>query len=279
MTSAEPAESHIVTRFDRDTAVARIGPDRYAARLARRWQVGRGENGGYLGAVLLRALSETVGDPTRRIRSLTIHYPGPAVAGPAEVSCRIEHRGRSLTSVSARMDQEGRTVSLALGEFVSALPSPIEHDDLRAPAIAAPEQIEPLDHDGTLPAFTHQFEHRFAHGAALHSRNQQAESGGWLRLRETRRADALLVTALTDAWLPALFVATPERMAVPTIDLTVHFRRRPESAVLQDGNVHVLFSTRLATDGFCEEDGLLWDSHGALIAQSRQLALVQPTVA
>jgi acyl-CoA thioesterase len=263
------------TDFDQDTSVEKMPQNRFAAQVSGRWRVGAAANGGYLSAILLRALGETVNDPARQIRSLTIHYLNPAVEGPAAVSCCIERQGRSLTTVSARMEQAGRTVCLALGAFTSALSSVIEHDQLPAPPLAVPEQLEPLPDDRSLPEFTHRFEYRFGHGPNLHSGSQAVETGGWLRLRETRPVDTLLVAALADAWIPAVFVATPERVPVPTIDLTIHFRRGIDEAEFDGGFVQVLFSTRLVTEGFCEEDGFLWDTRGRLVAQSRQLALVQ----
>ena len=64
-------------------------------------------------------------------------------------------------------------------------------------------------------------------------------------------------------------------MAVPTVDLTVHFRAplpppgaRPEDSYL------VVFRTRVAAGGFMEEDGELWSRDGVLLCQSRQLAVV-----
>jgi acyl-CoA thioesterase len=59
-------------------------------------------------------------------------------------------------------------------------------------------------------------------------------------------------------------------LAAPTIELTVHFR-----APLPAAGEWVLgvFETKVARDGFFEEDGTLWTEDGELIAQSRQLAL------
>jgi acyl-CoA thioesterase len=59
---------------------------------------------------------------------------------------------------------------------------------------------------------------------------------------------------------------------VSTIDLTIHFRAKlplPADWLL------VRFESRLARDGFIEEDGELWTTDGRLIAHSRQLALLQ----
>jgi acyl-CoA thioesterase len=49
----------------------------------------------------------------------------------------------------------------------------------------------------------------------------------------------------------------------------VNVRRRPAP-----GWIQAQFQTRDMADGRMIEDGLLWDSQGHLIAQSRQLALL-----
>ena len=64
----------MASRFDDETAVRRIGDDAYTATMAESWWVMRGPNGGYLAAVILRALTDAVGDAARSPRSLTVHY-------------------------------------------------------------------------------------------------------------------------------------------------------------------------------------------------------------
>ena len=70
---------------------------------------------------------------------------------------------------------------------------------------------------------------------------------------------------------PALFAAMP-MTGVPTVELTVHWRGRPAGA-WHYGE----FRTNNLTRGYLEEDGLLWGEDGALVAQSRQLALYLTT--
>jgi acyl-CoA thioesterase len=62
-----------------------------------------------------------------------------------------------------------------------------------------------------------------------------------------------------------------------TLDLTVHFRDHAALDAL-DASDYVLstFRTRMASEGFFEEDGEIWSRDGRLIAQSRQLAIATP---
>ena len=64
-------------RFDRDTAVRPGASGAFEACVDRGWWVVAGPNGGYVAALLLRALALAQGDPARAPRSLTIHYVSP----------------------------------------------------------------------------------------------------------------------------------------------------------------------------------------------------------
>ena len=88
-------------------------------------------------------------------------------------------------------------------------------------------------------------------------------------------ADALVVAAMTDAWFPAVFTRLTEPAALPTIDLTIHFRAPlPLAGARPDDWLLAVFRSRLGRDGFVEEDGEIWSADGELLAQSRQLALM-----
>src|SRR5215207_8647502 len=110
--------------FDRETSVQPVADGRYESHLDRAWWVHRGPNGGYLAAIVLRALTEAVGDEERSPRSLTVHYAAPPVEGTLEVATVIERAGRSLTTCSARLEQRGKLIGLALGAFSHARPGP-----------------------------------------------------------------------------------------------------------------------------------------------------------
>jgi acyl-CoA thioesterase len=262
-----------MTRFDRDTAIESKGGGVYAARIDRGWWVVRGPNGGYVAAIVLRAFVGAV-DADRAPRSLTIHYTAPPDEGPVRVETRVERVGRSLTTVSGRMLQGDRVLALALAAFSKSRVGP-SFDHAPRPEARPPEDCEPFR--GFIP-MNERYEYRHAIGALPGSGAEQALIGGWIRSAEPRVADAPLVAAFTDAWPPACFAPAPNRESVgpvPTVDLTIHFRRDLPLAGARPDDFHLaVFRSRFAEQGFVEEDGEVWSRDGVLLAQSRQLAVI-----
>jgi acyl-CoA thioesterase len=266
----------VSTRFDDDTAVVATGEGRYRARIDPGWWIGAGPNGGYLAAILLRAAEQSAGDPERAPRSLTVHYTAPPREGPAQVEARVERAGGALTTVSARLLQEGQVVALALAAFSKPRRRGHQLQQARMPEAPPPERCPRLERH--IPIHE-RYEHRWALGALPFQGGEHALCGGWIRLEEPRVVDAALAAAYTDAFPPALFSVLSDREAtagVPTVDLTIHFRAPlPRPGAAPDDYTLAVFRSRVALEGFIEEDGELWSPDGVLLAHSRQLALAR----
>jgi acyl-CoA thioesterase len=267
------------TKFERDTAVTRVTEDAFDASVDEGWLVMRGPNGGYVAAIVLRALKERVGDPSRPPRSLTLHYVSPAEVGPVRVTTSIERVGRSLTACSARLHQGDRLVALAMAAFSSARPGPV-FCDLPMPAVEPAARIEPDVIPPEAPPIAHRWDTRWAIGQPPWGKGplaREAVAGGWIRLEEPQVLDAHAVAAVTDAWVPPVFSRIREPIVVPTVDLTVHFRASlPLPDATPDDYLLAVFRTEAANEGFLEESGEVWSKDGTLVAQSRQLAVVTP---
>jgi acyl-CoA thioesterase len=265
--------------FDRETAVRPLGDGRYEAHLDRSWWVHRGPNGGYLAAIVLRALTESVGDAERSPRSLTVHYAAPPAEGALEIATTLERAGRSLTTCSARLTQNDKLIGLALGAFSHPRHGP-EFSDLAPPAAPPAEQsplIEPPSHDPMTPDIAFRWENRMVRGGFGPESEGEAVIARWIRLPERRVVDALVVSAMTDAVIPAVFGRIHEQIIVPTVDLTIHFRSSlPLPDAAPDDHVLAEFRTNVVAEGFLEEDGVIWSRDGVLLAQSRQLAAILP---
>jgi acyl-CoA thioesterase len=262
-----------VTIFESDTAVRLRSPGVYEAHVDEKWWVFRGPNGGYIAAILLRAMTEAVGDAARAARSLTVHYLTPPTPGDAQVEVAIEREGRSLTSTAARLLQDGRLVATALAAFSSGRDGP-EYSEVQMPPVPPAAEVARRTPEGA-PPHTEMFDFRPALGGPPFSAGDEALTGGWFRLREPQLADPVVMTAYADGWFPAVFSRTRDPIGVPTVDLTVHFREPlPLSDAMPEDFYLVVFRAPLSHGGFMVEDGEIWSPDGRLVAQARQLAVV-----
>jgi acyl-CoA thioesterase len=280
----------ILSTFDRDTAVQRVDApsldgDRpaqtaFTAEISPDWRAGRGPHGGYLAAILLRALVETVADPSRSPRSLTIHYARAPEPGPALIHTTIEREGRSLSTLSARMEQDGSLVALVLAAFSVPWSAP-EIAELEMPDVAPPD---PVRESGAL---LNKFAPQFVRHLVIQPRmgaipftgsDHPMEIGGWLGLVDERPIDAISLAFFSDALFSPPFIRLTEPAATPTIDLTVHFRTPMPRTPHSDPAELCLarFSSGLVHEGFFEEDGVIWAADGTVLIQSRQLGIVLP---
>jgi acyl-CoA thioesterase len=261
-----------VPTFDEDTALVPVGENRWTGEIADGWATPRGPLGGYVLALLLRAFDLAVADPKRSARSVTMHFLRVPEVGPVELTATIERAGRSLSTLSGRMERDGKLLGLALAAYSIPWESPLLGDEAM-PTVEPPAGREPVGDlgRGEPPSFTKRLtmQHRF--GEPPFSEADEGLTGGWLGLREERPVDALTLAVLADAWFPAPWPRLKALAPAPTIDLTIHFR---VPLPLDDTLLLGRFRNRVVRDGFFDEDGELWTPDGRLVAQSRQLALL-----
>lgn len=258
--------------FDTDTRVAPAGEGAYTAELTDRWNaLGGVPNGGYLLAVALRALGAGMPLPDPVVASAT--YLRPGAAGPARIETEVVRAGRRMATGEARLLQGDREIVRLLATFAD-----LEQADGRTEVHSRPPELPPPDEardmmDGAPPLpgvnITERFEYRPAElpGWAQGSPNGTADLAFWLRFRDGREPDPLALCAMVDCAAPAVL-----ELGVPgsaTIELTVHVRGRPAPGWLACRAL-----TRHVIGGFHEEDFEIWDSTGALVAQSRQFAVL-----
>jgi hypothetical protein len=264
------------SEFDRDTAVTLRAPGVHEARLSPGWTVMNVLNGGYLLAVIGRALGDAL--PHSDPFAVSAHYLTPSRPGPAVVRTETLRTGRTLSTGQASLlqtEEDGteteRIRVLASYGDLDALP-----DDVRT--AAKPPEIPPLERcvdvaDGPAPpgdfAIIDRFDMRLdpaTIGWAVGEPSRRGEIRGWFDLADGRPADPLSLLLTADALPPTAFDLGLPGWA-PTVELTVHIRSRPAP-----GPLRVALTTRNLAGGFLEEDAEIWDSEDRLVAQSRQLA-------
>jgi len=265
------------SEFDRDTALVRRAPGVYDIDLSAGWTIINAVNGGYLLAVLGRALADAL--PHADPFTISAHYLTASQPGPAVVRTDVVRTGRTLSTGQASLfqhDEEGKEVErirvLASYGDLDALP-----DDVRTtalpPAIPPMDQcFGPQDAPAPIPGSSAITDRLFLKldpatlGWALGAPSGKGEMRSWFGLADGRDADPLSLLLAVDALPPTAFEIGLSGW-VPTVELTVHVRCRPAP-----GPLRVSITTRNLAGGFLEEDAEVWDSADRLVAQSRQLA-------
>ena len=263
--------------FDTDVTLRPAGAGTFDVEVPAHWRIGPGAtNGGYVAAVLTRALEAAVADPERPPRSLTVHYLAACGHGPARIATTVERDGRSMTTLSARMAQGDATVALALAAFGRPRPG-LDFQDQPMPEAPPPEAVPAWEPVAGAPTFASRWEHRVCIGGTPFTRAARAVSGGWVRLREPRIVDAGQLAAMSDGWYPpVLLLLDRPRGVAPTVELTIHFRATvPLAGAGPEDFSFAVFSSRVGAEGYWESDGVIWSRDGRVLAQARQLAIFQ----
>lgn len=278
---AEATSAHISlgnSEFDRGTAVTRRGSEEgvYDALLAPGWTVMNVLNGGYLLAVIARALGDAL--PHSDPFAVSAHYLTPSAPGPAVVRTETVRSGRTLSTGQASLYQAGED-----GAEVERIRVVASYGDLDALSedvrtAAKPPEIPPLERcvetaGAPRPPGDFALIDRLALrldpatvGWAVGAPSGRGEMRGWFDFADGRAADPLSLLLAVDALPPTSFELGLQGWT-PTVELTVHVRCRPAP-----GPLRIALTTRNLAGGFLEEDAEIWDSADRLVAQSRQLA-------
>ncbi|MEQ6903230.1 thioesterase family protein [Nocardioides sp. YIM 152588] len=256
--------------LDEAVACEPLGDGVQRVDLTTDWNTANGTpNGGYILAVLQHAAMQDAAHPDPL--SIAVTYFRPATAGPADVHVREVRVGRRVSTYDAILVQNGKEIAHAvLSTHDWDKTGSIEHTPHAAPETPGPLECteSPAFPAGFMPILDrYTYRSTYQPGWLRGEPSGRTEVLAWIRAADERPVDALLAGAMVDAFFPA--TAEIGHVASSTIQLTVHYRRRPESLWALG---HVV--ARHVIAGYHDEDVELWDEQGRLIAQSRQLAIL-----
>lgn len=259
-----------VGHFDDETALGGDG----SLIIAPNWNIGESANGGYAMAPVLRSIRDlgAHSDPI----SVTTHFLRPTTGGDvARVRSETIRNGRTTSVGRGTLDQSDKdrlTVTAVFGDL--STPSPVGSEiAVPAPDIPGPDDCvdrSQLEQGVALPILE-RVDVRIHPDRAVAGESSDAVVEGWIRFIDGTPPSALSVPLFADAFPPSLFSKLGRVGWVPTIELTVHLRRRPAP-----GWIQARFECDDLAGGRMIETGSLWDETGALVARSRQIGLLRP---
>jgi acyl-CoA thioesterase len=259
-----------VFAFDADSRVTPAGTEgSYTAALTGRWNGTAGAvNGGYMLATCLRALARAMPFPDPVVVSGFFLRPG--TAGPASIRTSVIRSGRTTAFGESVLAQDGKDVVRATAAFARLGRDGPVFTDGAPPGLPPPEDCPGAPPSSGQPRIAERIEFRSPGrpGWLTGRPSGRPASEFWMRFTDGRDADLLAVPLLVDSTAPAVLELGA---GSTTLQLTVHLRARPAPGWLACRAV-----TRFVGGGYHEEDFEIWDAADALVAQSRQLALILP---
>ncbi len=272
-----------VNAFERETAVRQGSDGNWTTQLSDDWNVGDSANGGYALSPVLRALRE-VGNHPDPI-SVTTHFLRPVQGGgAASIRSQVIRIGRTVSVATGTLELRGsdRLVVTAVfgdvdgGEVHCGEVDGVDEADPMAISVPAPSLPPPDDcmaRDGGLQGvelpIMRRVELRMPAARAIGGGARDAVMEGWIRFADGTPPSTMSLPLFADAFPPSLFPKLGRVGWVPTIELTVHVRRRPAP-----GWVQARFECDDLAGGRMIETGTLWDATGRVVARSRQLGLL-----
>ena len=244
-----------------------------------RYFVGNTPHGGYLLALMNKALSSVLTHPNS-INS-NVYYLDRTEPKPAELHVEVIRTSRGSSMGQVRLMQNGKLTCL-----FSALCSDFQymkgHSGLETPLPeimnSVPEnQFKVMNYEnfkaGSTPSFIQQLEMSVHPDHAWWDRDismdvAEARCSAFLELKGGA-ADTFVLSYLSDILPPVVQNKYGSLGWVPTLTLTCNIRQLPKT--------NRLFIDGLAKDisnGYFEQDCNIWDMDGNLVATSRQLAII-----
>jgi len=234
--------------FDTETISENISDGHWQMNMVPDWNIGNNPNGGYLLACLLRAMATLVPDTPDPVATTT-HYLRPGLSGQvADLHAHVVRFGRRTATVTGTMEQDGKPRITCTAEECTT------RSEL-AQAVELP--------------IMNRLDIRIDPKYAESGHHKEAIITGWLRFKDERPVDVMALPLFCDSFPPSVFTLYGAIGWVPTIELSVHIRRRP-----QPGWIKGAFKTRDVAGSLFIENGLLWDENDRLVAQSRQLQMI-----
>lgn len=266
-----------MTKFDDATQAIKVDDTTYDVCLDAGYTIGTALNGGYLMAVLLRAVVDA--SPHDHPVATSAQFLRVARPGPATVRLERIRSGRTTTVTRASLVQDGTPFVEAFVTTANLRPyepgAEPEPGELTWSAPAPP--MPPIEECRPLPAprpesnmpFNSQVELLFdppTIGWYKGTPTGRPEMRAYFRLAEPQDPDPFVIALAVDALPPVVFSAGARGWA-PTVELTWYLRALPAP-----GWLTVTGSGELIAEGWFDENVEVRDSAGRLVAQSRQLA-------
>ena len=258
--------------FDKDILIEPREPFSYSGHITGNWSVNGVPDGGYLMAILAKAMlqhSEMKSTPI-----ITANFLNRCEPGDVRVLIEKMSTSRQFDRLQARLFQNGDEKIRSFGTFANQSDvCTVESYEVSGPQVPAIEKCIPVPEIPNYSFFS-QMDIRLDPNCAgwmSGKLSDTSEIKGWIKFKKDRPFDQLSILLIADSFPPAVIASQGMVAWIPTLEFSANVRNIPTTDWLK-----CIFRTRFITCGLLEEDGEIWDQTDQLIAISRQIAQYRP---
>ncbi len=254
----------------------RVAHGVYTTEIPDGWQQGRGAYGGLVLGVMTRAMMDAVGDPARKLRSLTAEIVGPTQVGAAEIHVFAVRIGNAVSTLRAELRQGNEIQAHVVGVFGADRAPDVGWNMLVPPTIPDWRGVAPLDLPvGLAPVFTGNLEFRSTGNLPFSGAAEPTVSGFIRPIVPAVNRDSAYIIAMADAWWLCGFtmVTMPRPAATITFTLSLHdgaAQVGDAEAVAQQTPLYHRAWSPTVTGGYAAEVRELWTLDGKLVSINTQ---------
>jgi len=250
--------------FDRDIQSATCD----FSCLSANWSINGIPNGGYIMAVMTRAMIQRSTKSATPI--LSTSFINRCMPGPIDLQTEIVHQSRGFDRIAARLIQDGTERVRMMGTFAEVATecrmTRYEKEPLVLPDFEKCVALPPIPKYTLFDRMDIRLDPVCA-GWMKGEPSERSELRGWIRFKDGRPVDLEAIVLMADSFPPPVFASQGPVAWVPTLEMMINIRTLPQSPSLK-----AVFRTRFVTCGLLESDGELWDETEQLVAISRQIA-------
>jgi hypothetical protein len=228
------------------------------------WNQGRGIYGGLIFATAIQVIKEFSRFPVRR---LSVDLCAPVLSEETTITIRELRRGTNTQYVQLEFTQQNKVVIGASAVCGGSRNTDLDcHQNIRS---LSPPEDEAIPFHPSMPSFSRFFEYWPQFGIPF-SNTTELSTGGWIRCRGSTLLDQAILSALIDAWWPALYVAIETPRPVGTVSCSIDFTH-PSLPMEHRAPLWIENKCTEVRDGYSVEENHLWSAQGTLLGRCNQL--------
>jgi acyl-CoA thioesterase II len=239
------------------------------------WSQGRTVFGGLSAAMLYSAANAYI-EQDRLLRSMSTNFVGPLrFDAPFNIHVEIVREGKNVSQLQSRAVQDGNNCVVVQLCFAKARSSKTAVENTQTHGMSLPNKAKFIPQiPKVTPKFLRHYDISIDSGGMPFTGNKSSHYYGWMRFtKPPKEITQAHVISMLDAWPPTLIQQLRWPAPASTVSWNLEFIY-PHRTVEPTDWFAYKEDTRQAADGYGHTEATVWDTHGEVIALSRQTIAV-----